>query len=83
MTVRLLRSTGVSHGCDSRLGFQVVPREPLVWVGTHFLGLTDQGHEVFEGIDPVQPTGVYQTHEQIPHLGAPFGFVAERCFWAV
>ena len=39
--------------------------------------MLSKGGEIVEGIDARQTAGVNQTHEQIAHVRAPFGFVEE------
>lgn len=70
-------STGVGEGGWS---FGIVPREPCLGNQFDCLGAGRNGQEIVERIDPIEPAGVDQTHEQIPGPGSVEGLVTETIF---
>ena len=69
-----LSESGVSQRRHSGL---IVPRHPRGGSVAEFVGILSQSGQIVEGIDARQTAGVDQTHEQIAHVRAFFGFVEE------
>ena len=69
-----LSESGVSQRRHSGL---IVPRHPRGGSVAEFVGILSESGQIVEGIDARETTGMDQTHEQLPHVCALFGFVEE------
>jgi hypothetical protein len=77
-SARPLRMNSIGMQGGDRLG--VFPREPLGWVCFHRGGMTLENGQVIERVDPVEPAGVDQAHEEVTHPGSVLRFVTEGVF---
>ncbi len=59
--------------CRIRDCLVVIPGEPLFRVFEQLRGVFLQGRQVVERVDPVEPAGMNETHEQVPDVGPVFG----------
>ncbi len=72
---RLAGRIVVGRGGGFRL--RIIPRQPVRGPRLHLLGVVRQGQQIGEGIDPIEPAGVDQTHEHVADPGAIKRLVAE------
>jgi transposase len=67
-------------GCDffsGRRPAHVVPRQVGRRVLARRRSLAHQGQEIFPGVDPVEPAGLDQAHQDVTHRRPMFGLVEE------
>ena len=75
---RLAGRIVVGRGGGFRL--RIIPRQPGRGPCLHLLGVVRQGQQIGEGIDPIEPAGVDQTHEHVAAPGAVKRLLAESVF---
>ena len=71
---------GQSPAAGCRESLSVIPGKPIARRLGHLLGVLLQGHEVVEGVDPVEFAGVDQAHMDVAHPGPRKRFIGQRVF---